>query len=79
MRTVSGCAGQQISTCFMLRIYAFRGVAQLGLARLNGVQEVDGSNPSAPTFFLPLFCTDCSQQPLNTAGSNGNNQHNPEK
>ena len=28
-----------------------RGVAQLGLARLLGVQEVEGSNPSAPTIF----------------------------
>ena len=27
----------------------FRGVAQLGLARLLGVQEVAGSNPVAPT------------------------------
>ncbi len=26
-----------------------RGVAQLGLAHLNGVQEVAGSNPVAPT------------------------------
>ena len=26
-----------------------RGVAQLGLARLLGVQEVAGSNPAAPT------------------------------
>ena len=26
-----------------------RGVAQFGLARLNGVQEVAGSNPVAPT------------------------------
>jgi hypothetical protein len=28
-----------------------RGVAQLGLARLHGVQEVPGSNPGAPTLF----------------------------
>ena len=28
-------------------------MAQLGLARLLGVQEVEGSNPSAPTNFLP--------------------------
>ena len=26
-----------------------RGVAQSGLARLHGVQEVGGSNPLAPT------------------------------
>jgi hypothetical protein len=28
-----------------------RGVAQTGVARLHGVQEVGGSNPLAPTLF----------------------------
>ena len=48
-------------------MFLFRGVAQLGLAHLNGVQEVAGSNPVAPTipitevmknnlvFYAPLF------------------------
>ena len=30
-------------------ILQYRGVAQLGVAHLNGVQEVAGSNPVAPT------------------------------
>ena len=32
-----------------------RGVAQSGLARLHGVQEVGGSNPLAPTNKEPPF------------------------
>ncbi len=34
-----------------------RGVAQSGLARLHGVQEVGGSNPLAPTslYFILSF------------------------
>ena len=31
-----------------------RGVAQSGLARLHGVQEVGGSNPLAPTFLFVI-------------------------
>ena len=32
-----------------------RGVAQSGLARLHGVQEVGGSNPLAPTIKRDAF------------------------
>ena len=36
-----------------------RGVAQLGLARLHGVQEVAGSNPVAPKVHRnPVFDND---------------------
>jgi hypothetical protein len=35
-----------------------RGVAQPGLARLLGVQEVAGSNPVAPTDLRQIDCTD---------------------
>jgi hypothetical protein len=40
------------STQQMSLLQQNRGVAQLGLERLLGVQEIGGSNPLAPTIFF---------------------------
>ena len=41
-----------------------RGVAQTGVARLHGVQEVGGSNPLAPTKKHQIWCDKSSQSTI---------------
>ena len=41
----------------------YRGVAQPGLARLLGVQEVVGSNPATPTFLSLSWIVSCDHLP----------------